>query len=304
MRTLLIGLVSLGMLVGVAHSAVIVMDTTQNGPQPSGYSESGWAGSSGSSTAPGLGANGSRYSSAGTYFGPTRYAQFTYNPAQTGYWHIDLAWPSTAGEKNTAVNLYTGAAVGSTTDQWGNTNAPNGIIVAGTMDMYYRATSTWNRFTTAKLTAGTDYKVGIYAGYKAPGADGVASNRVAIDGVQFESATPGAPVLAGPADGATDVEVDAILNWVGGQYNSFFDVYVEANNPNPGIVLGSNLVEGSTFLDPGDLLPGTTYYWKVVAKNVDLSTSSAIWSFTTVPDPATIALLGMGGLMFIRRRRA
>jgi hypothetical protein len=145
---------------------------------------SGWATSSGNANAPGCVANiGTMYSGTTTFFGPSRYAQFTFTPTVTGIYQIDLAWPSSGGEHNTAVNLYTGAATGSATlDQWGNSGGPLGVLFSGTMDMYYLNPGVWNTFTTTELDANTTYHVGIYGGYKAPDAN---ENRVCIGAVGF-----------------------------------------------------------------------------------------------------------------------
>lgn len=168
-----------------------IVESRSGGLNFANYFDTGFADSSGNVTAPGCtGTIGSRYSGTGLYFGPTRYAQFSFTPSVTSWYQIDLAWPSTAGQISTAVNLYTGAAVGSTTDIWGNTNAPDGIIATGTMDMYYVNTGVWNTFTTAQLTAGTTYNVGIYGGYATPYAGGATpadalANRVASGAVKF-----------------------------------------------------------------------------------------------------------------------
>lgn len=169
-----------------------IIENRSGGQNYANFSFSGWATSSGNVNAPGCTLNiGSMYSSTSTYFGPSRYAQFSFTPTVSGTYQIDLAWTSTAGQIGTAVNLYTGAATGNATpDIWGNTGGPQGIIFSGTMDMYYKNAGVWNTFTTQDLVAGTTYNVGIYGGYKTPYAGGAtpadaSANRVAAGAVQF-----------------------------------------------------------------------------------------------------------------------
>jgi|GEM_PF-967893 len=158
---------------------------------------SGWATSTGNVNAPGCTPDiGSMYSGTSTYFGPSRYAEFSFTPTVTSKYEIYLAWPSTAGEKQTSVNLYTGAATGGPADAWGNAGGPQGMIYAGTMDMYYVNVGVWNLFTTQVLNAGTTYHVNIYGGYKAPGNDGVASNRVCAGAVKFTQVPEPGSMLA------------------------------------------------------------------------------------------------------------
>ena len=169
------------------------------------FTASGWAYSSGNVNAPGCTLNiGSQYSGTATYFGPTRYAEFSYTPTVSGTYQIDLAWPSSAGEHDTAVNLYTGAAVGSSTDAWGNGNAPDGIIVAGQMDMYYVNVGVWNTFATTDLTAGTLYHVGIYGGHVAVSPE----TRVCIGAVGFSMVPEPSTALLGLLGGL------GLMGWI------------------------------------------------------------------------------------------
>lgn len=167
----------------VAAQAGFIVESRSGGNNYANYTDAGFANSSGNVTAPGCIATGSRYSGTTVYFGPTRYAQYSFTPTESGSYQIDLAWTVTAGQTDTAVNVYTGAAVGSSTDAWGNTNAPDGIIASAQVDMYYKNSNVWNTiFASIPMTAGTTYKVGIYGGHQS--TDGL-TNRVASGAAQF-----------------------------------------------------------------------------------------------------------------------
>jgi len=191
-------LLAIATVVALAPSTwgAFIVESRSGGQNFANYTDSGFANSSGNVNADGCTLNiGSRYSSTTTYFGPSRYAEFSFTPTETGIYDISLAWPSTAGEIATAVNLYTGAATGGPADQWGNEGGPQGIVVSGTMDMYYKNVGVWNLFTSQALYAGTTYHVGIYGGYKAPYTGGVTpddplANRVAAGAVKFEYLAP------------------------------------------------------------------------------------------------------------------
>jgi len=90
--------------------------------------------------------------------------------------------------------------------------------------------------------------------------------------------TPSAP---NPANGATNVDIQADLSWTGGDPNGdtvTYDVYFGTTSPPPKVV-GN---QSSTTYDPGTLNFTTTYYWKIVAwDSYGASTSGPIWSFTT-----------------------
>ncbi len=98
---------------------------------------------------------------------------------------------------------------------------------------------------------------------------------------------PPAPALVSPANSATGVSLTPTLSWSASTGAVSYDVYFGTSSPPP---LATNTT-GTSF-GPGALVPGTPYYWRVVAKNGGGSTSSFTWSFTTlVPAPAAPVLV-------------
>lgn len=109
-----------------------------------------------------------------------------------------------------------------------------------------------------------------------------------IDDVSVEAAPATAPncaTLNTPANSATNVSYFSVsLNWAApssGSAPDSYDVYLD-QNANPTTLLG-NVSTGTTYT-VSNLLPSTTYYWKVIAKNsVGSATGCTIYSFTTMP---------------------
>ena len=95
-----------------------------------------------------------------------------------------------------------------------------------------------------------------------------------------------------PANGATDVDVDADLNWSAGIDAVSHDVYfgTDAGNLPP----VSTLQEGTTY-EPGMLAQGTTYYWAIDEFDSDdnLLAAGDLWSFTTIP-PGPVVIVPAG----------
>jgi len=89
-----------------------------------------------------------------------------------------------------------------------------------------------------------------------------------------------------PPDGATNVPIDTIICWTGGDPDPCdtvtYDVYFGKNSPPP-LVLNN---QTNTTYDPGVLEFYTTYYWQIVAwDNHGASTEGPIWSFITAKAP-------------------
>ena len=104
--------------------------------------------------------------------------------------------------------------------------------------------------------------------------------------VPFQPLPPGSPAYSSPANASTGTANTVTLTWDGGPWSHFYDIYFGAT-PDPPLV-ASNLQLGSP--DPGvmetytvnGLLPGTTYYWRIVDRTWAQQTNSGpVWSFTT-----------------------
>lgn len=263
----------------------IVESRVSGGAQNPLFTFSGLATTTAKSTASGLTGTGSYYAGDTT---PVKWGEWSFTPAAGygGYYDVYGTW---------ATNTY---ASGVTPPTWTVHNAGADVVVQIAQTSGANA---WNTLATGvKLNAGTAYTTRL-----ATAAGGVSNKRTYFDSVRWVASTPGAPTNVLPANGSTTVPQTGPgneLSWAAGACSSFFDVFLDMNT-NPTTKVGSNLTGTSFDPDSLGLLPNQTYYWKVVAKNVDVSTSGTVWSFTTTPEPVTMLLLGLGGLL-LRRRRA
>ena len=87
-----------------------------------------------------------------------------------------------------------------------------------------------------------------------------------------------------PADGAVEVASDVVLSWRAGREAVSHEVYLSSDEA---AVVGDTALVATTeqgSYTPGDLLLGTSYYWKVTEVNEAEAVSSwdgDLWSFTT-----------------------
>lgn len=84
-----------------------------------------------------------------------------------------------------------------------------------------------------------------------------------------------------PEDGATKRPVDVTLGWQGGAGAESHDLYFDTANP-PVARVATDLAETS-YAPPSTLSYGTTYFWRVDAKNSIGTTAGDVWSFSTLP---------------------
>ncbi|MFO7678272.1 MAG: hypothetical protein R6V50_07830 [Thermoplasmatota archaeon] len=85
-----------------------------------------------------------------------------------------------------------------------------------------------------------------------------------------------------PPSGATNVDTEAILSWIGGDPDPedivTYDVYF-GNNSDPPFVMNN---QSETEYEPGLLDYNTMYFWKIIAwDNHGASTEGSVWYFTT-----------------------
>ena len=99
---------------------------------------------------------------------------------------------------------------------------------------------------------------------------------------QANNTAPNQPSSPNPANGSTNVDVNADLSWTCSDPDGdplTYDVYFGTSSNPPKVV--SN--QSGTSYDPGTMSYGTVYYWRIVAwDNQGASNSSPIWHFTTV----------------------
>jgi hypothetical protein len=93
-------------------------------------------------------------------------------------------------------------------------------------------------------------------------------------------AVPGEPSGPAPADGGVNVPLSVQLDWADAAGAASYDVFLGT-----GAALAQMAFQGHTATSdwtPIGLAAGTTYYWRVVAKNsVGAATPGPVWSFTT-----------------------
>jgi hypothetical protein len=105
-------------------------------------------------------------------------------------------------------------------------------------------------------------------------------------GDQYACNTPPPATDPFPADGATGVDLDVGLSWSSvrtpacptGHPGVYFDWIYFGTDPDPPLIH----TNGYPPQDPGNLQPGTTYYWRVEQHESPYPVgTSPVWSFTT-----------------------
>jgi phosphatidylserine/phosphatidylglycerophosphate/cardiolipin synthase-like enzyme len=109
----------------------------------------------------------------------------------------------------------------------------------------------------------------------------------------FVPLPPAQPQSPLPVPGTTAVPTTGVtLQWEGGYFAHNYDIYLGTSS-NPPLVaanvpLGPSQWNGhrQSYTVPTELLPGTTYYWRVAGKTMaNQSSLSPLWTFTTAGTP-------------------
>jgi hypothetical protein len=90
------------------------------------------------------------------------------------------------------------------------------------------------------------------------------------------SPAPGTPANPSPAAGATSVSTSITLSWSAQGATSYDLRFGTSASPS---LIASGLT--STTYPERSLIAGTTYYWQIVARNAQGTTSGPMWTFTT-----------------------
>lgn len=111
------------------------------------------------------------------------------------------------------------------------------------------------------------------------------------------NSAPDQPSNPSPTSAAVGVGLETDLSWTGGDPDAgdtvTYDVYF-GQSADPPLVSSD---QAATTYDPGSLLPTSSYYWKIVARdNNGFETESPIWSFNTAITSGCANALVDGGL--------
>ena len=96
---------------------------------------------------------------------------------------------------------------------------------------------------------------------------------------------PNVPSNPSPQDRQSNVSTTTDLSWTGGDPDMgdtvTYDVYFDKSNP-PAALVSQD--QSPTTYDPGTLIAGTPYYWKIVAEdNHNTVSEGPVWTFNTAP---------------------
>ncbi len=154
----------------------------------------------------------------------------------------------------------------------------NTTIGASTYDVYFGTTAT-PPLVQADVTA-TNYSAATTAGatyyWKIVAKNGAGNAESPVFSFTTAVAAPGAPSLTAPANGASGITAPVSLTWNSAIGATSYDVYFGTTSTPPLVQADTTSTNYSA-----TTAAGTTYFWKIAAKNTTGTTNSAVFSFTT-----------------------
>ena len=118
------------------------------------------------------------------------------------------------------------------------------------------------------------------------------SNTLYLPFVTRPNQPPNAPTNPSPVDGMLNQPISVTLSWEASDPdgdNLTYDVYFEASNSTPSVLIASGLITPSHTL-PDNLSEGVSHYWHVVAIDEHgATTDGPTWHFTTLTTVSTFA---------------
>ena len=103
---------------------------------------------------------------------------------------------------------------------------------------------------------------------------------------------PAIPSLASPANGATNLYIDTVMQWNGDGSADYYQIQLSTFSDMHSTIADSMIIGSTTFKPRILLSDSTTYYWRVKATNKNGSSAwTAIWSFKTAPIPTKMILV-------------
>ena len=157
----------------------------------------------------------------------------------------------------------------------------NGNVPAGSMNIYDASApypvaegnldTTRTMTSTLRFSPGTHALTAIYEGGNLMGSTSAPMTVVVIPN------PPAVPDLPSPSNQSASISVSTSISWNQTQTSSAsYDIYFGTSSP-PSFWGTVTTLQCA----PSGLIPNTTYYWKVVARNTSGTATSPIWSFTT-----------------------
>jgi regulation of enolase protein 1 (concanavalin A-like superfamily) len=108
-------------------------------------------------------------------------------------------------------------------------------------------------------------------------SDDFSASHSASTTAAIAAVAPGAPSSPNPSDRATGVSTTPTLTWSASGATSY-DVQFGSTNPPPQVSSG----QSQAAYTPSALGNGTTYYWRIVARNSGGTSTGPVWSFSTI----------------------